>query len=65
LELFKTDDVAASVNLIFNHLAESEALAKSAYQPIKWNPDLRMIVDHRDGTIDAEATQYIQRAIAV
>jgi hypothetical protein len=65
LELFKTDDVAASVNLIFNHLAESEALAKSATQPIKWNPDWRMIVDHRDGTIHTEATQYIQQAIAV
>ena len=65
LELFRTGDVAASVNLIFNHLAESEALARSAIQPIKWNPDLRMIVDHRDGTIHTEASQYIAEPSAV
>jgi hypothetical protein len=59
LELFRTDDVAASVNIVFNHLAESRALAESAYQPVKWNPELKMILDHRDGTIHNEATQYI------
>jgi hypothetical protein len=59
LELFRTDDVAASVNIVVNHLAESRALAESAYQPVKWNPELKMILDHRDGTIHNEATQYI------
>jgi len=59
LELFRTDDVAASVNIVFNHLAESRALAESAYQPVKWNPELKMILDHRDGTIHNEVTQYI------
>jgi hypothetical protein len=62
LELFRTDDVAASVNIVFNHLAESGALAQSALQPVKWNPELKMILDHRDGTIHNEATQYIQAA---
>src|SRR5580692_6295441 len=62
LELFRTDDVAASVNIVFNHLAESRALAQSAFQPVKWNPELKMILDHRDGTIHNEATQYIQAA---
>jgi hypothetical protein len=62
LELFRTDDVGASVNIVFNHLAESSALAQSAFQPVKWNPELKMILDHRDGTIHNEATQYIQAA---
>ncbi len=62
LELFRTDDVGASVNIVFNHLAESRALAQSAFQPVKWNPELKMILDHRDGTIHNEATQYIQAA---
>jgi hypothetical protein len=65
LELFKTNDVAASVNIVFNHLAESRALEQSAIQPIKWNPELRMILDHRDGTIHNEATQYILQAVAI
>jgi len=65
MELFRTDDVAASVNLVFNQLAESEALARSASQPIKWNPQLRMIVDHRDGTIHNEANQYIEQQMAL
>jgi SLOG cluster2 len=64
LELFSTNDVAASVNVVFNHLAKSKALAKSALQPIKWNPELKMILDHRDGTIYNEATQYILRVVA-
>ncbi len=65
LELFRTNDVAASVNILFNHLAESRALAQSAFQPVKWNPELRVILDHRDGTIHNEATQYILQAVAV
>jgi SLOG cluster2 len=63
--LFGTNDVSASVNLLFEHFARSEALAKSALQPVKWNPDLRVILDHRDGTIRSETTKYILRTVAV
>jgi SLOG cluster2 len=63
--LFTTDDVAASVNVLFGHLALSQPLAESAVQPIKWNPGLSAIIDHRDGTIDSMATDYILQAIAV
>jgi hypothetical protein len=62
--LFSTDDVSASVNLLFEHLARSKRLAKAALQPIKWNPGLHKIVDHRDGTVDKQATQCILRAVA-
>lgn len=66
LTLFSTNDVAASVNLIFEHLATSSDLAVSALShPIKWNPGLKAIIDHRDGTLMSEATQNILRAIAV
>jgi hypothetical protein len=65
MTLFGTDDVAACVNVLFEHLAGSEQLARAAIQPVKWNPTLQAIVDHRDGTVDAEATRYILRAIAV
>ena len=57
--LFTTGDVAASVNLLFGHLARSEPLAESAVQPIKWNPGLSAIIDHRDGTVDLDSTSYI------
>ncbi len=63
--LFGSDDVSACVNVLFEHLALSKALSDSALQPIKWNPGVRVILDHRDGTIDSEATQYILRANAV
>jgi hypothetical protein len=63
--LFTTDDVAASVNVLFGHLALSAPLAESAFQPVKWNPGLSAIVDHRDGTVDSKATEYILHAIAV
>jgi hypothetical protein len=62
--LFSTNDVSASVNLLFEHLAHSKELAKSALQPIKWNPTLQMILDHRDGTIQRDVTRCILRAIA-
>jgi hypothetical protein len=65
LTLFTTDDVAASVNVLFEHLALSTLLAGSAFQPVKWNPGNSAIVDHRDGTVDLEATAYILQAIAV
>ena len=65
ITLFGTSDVCACVNVLFEHLARSKPLAASAIQPIKWNPGLRAILDHRDGTIDSEATQYILRSVAV
>jgi hypothetical protein len=63
--LFGTGDVSACVNILFEHLGRSKPLAASALQPVKWNPWLHAILDHRDGTIDSEATQHILRAIAV
>jgi SLOG cluster2 len=65
LRLFATNDVAACVNVLFEHMAGSDQLARSALQPVKWNPNLKAIIDHRDGSVDAEATGYILRAIAV
>lgn len=65
MTLFTTNDVAACVNVLFEHLAGSEQLAKTAVQPIKWNPGLHAIIDHRDGAVDSETTGYILRAIAV
>ena len=62
--LFKTDDVAATVNLLFDHLARSKSLSRAALKPVKWNPDLRKILDHRDGTVIKETTEYIVDAIA-
>jgi hypothetical protein len=62
--LFSTDDVASSVNILFEHLARSEELRRSALQPVKWNPGLGAIIDHRDGTLDVEATEYIVRSVA-
>lgn len=63
LALFRTGDVAACVNVLFEHLAGSKRLEESAVQPVKWNPALGAILDHRDGTIDS-STDYILRAIA-
>jgi SLOG-like protein len=63
VRLFSTRDVSASVNLLFEHLARSRPLAESALQPVKWNPGLKAILDHRDGTIRREVTQFIDRAI--
>jgi hypothetical protein len=65
IELFGTDDVSACVSLVFDQLAESKALAQSAVQPIMWNAELKVILDHRDGTIRQESTGYISRTIAV
>jgi len=64
IALFNTDDVTASVNQLLEHFARSKRLAKSALQPIKWNPQLQAILDHRDGTIDRDSTGCIERAIA-
>jgi hypothetical protein len=64
ITLFSSDDVSACVNLLFENLALSEALAEAAFQPIKYNPWLNKILDHRDGTVDAESTRNILRAFA-
>lgn len=65
MTLFRTDDVAACVNVLFEHLAGSATLAKSAVQSIRWDPKFRAIIDHRDGTIDVESSQYIERALGI
>jgi hypothetical protein len=62
--LFGTRDVSACVNVLFEHLARSKRLAEAALQPIKWNPGLHAVLDHRDGTVDSATTQYILRAVA-
>jgi hypothetical protein len=62
--LYSTDDVAACVNVLFEHMARSDELAKAADQPIKWNPFNQSVMDHRDGTVNSETTGYILRAIA-
>ena len=64
MTLFSTRDVAACVNVLFEHMAGSKDLAQTALQPIKWNPALHAIIDHRDGTIMLETTSYILRAFA-
>jgi len=58
-QLLSTTDVSACVSIVFGQLATSEQVAQSALQPVKWNPDLHAIIDHRDGTIDIEASQYV------
>jgi hypothetical protein len=65
IDLFSTGDVSACVSVIFNELAQSEALARLALQPVKWNPDWKAILDHKDGTVVAELTSHILRAVAV
>jgi SLOG cluster2 len=65
ISLFSTNDVSACVNLLFEHLARSKELAESAFQPIRWNPGLKVIIDHRDGSIWPETSKYILRAVAV
>lgn len=63
LTLFSTDDVASSVNVLFEHLVSSSDLARSALQPIKWNPWNRAIIDHRDGS-DTDDSRLILEALA-
>lgn len=53
MALFGTKDVAACVSVIYERLARSEQLAKSAAQPIKWSPELgAIILPFRKGTVD-------------
>ena len=65
LTLFSTNDVAACVNVLFEHLARSESLSQAAKQPVKWNPGLGQIIDHRDGTVQLQTSDFILRAVAV
>jgi hypothetical protein len=62
MTLFRTDNVAACVNVLFEHLAVSESLAKSAQHPTRWNPERRAIVDDRDGRVDDSTSAYILRS---
>lgn len=64
MRLFTTDDVAASVNMLFEHLAFSSELPRSVFQPVRWNPWNRAIIDHRDGSIDLVSSGYILDAVA-
>lgn len=64
VSLFGSDDVGACVNVVFERLADSSSLEESAFQPIKWNPGIGAIIDHRDGSVHAESTQYILSAVA-
>lgn len=53
--LFGADDVSACVNVLIARLARSEMLAKSAAQPLKWNPRLGALIlplHRRDGRVD-------------
>jgi hypothetical protein len=62
--LFGTTDIGACINLLFEHLSRSKELPRASRQPIKWNPGLKRIIDHRDGTVDAETTSFILAAHA-
>jgi hypothetical protein len=62
MTLFRTDNVAACVSVLFEHLAGSESLAQSAQQPVRWNPERRAIVDDRDGTVDDKISAHILRS---
>ena len=61
--LFSTNDVSACVNILFEQLA-SNTIVRPADQPLRWNPGNQAILDHRDGSIDIEATGYIH-AVAI
>jgi hypothetical protein len=63
LALFRTDDVGACVNILFEHLAGSKRLEESTIHPVMWNAGNRVIQDHRDGSIDS-STDLILRAVA-
>jgi hypothetical protein len=59
IRLFGTSDVAACVNTLFEHLANTESLIAQTQQPIKWNAGLGLILDHRDGTICYDSSKFI------
>lgn len=57
--LASSDDVAACVSFLFQHMAESKSLLEATYQPVRWDSERRAIVDPRDGTVDIELTKDI------
>ena len=61
--LFGTSDIAACVNIIFDHLARSSQLARETSGPLRWIPDRRELIDTRSGTADREVTNLILRAV--
>jgi hypothetical protein len=62
--LFGTSDIGACVDVLLEHLSQSKKLIRASRQPVRWNPGLKRIIDHRDGTVDREATRYILEAHA-
>jgi hypothetical protein len=60
--LFTTTDVGACVGMLFQHLSQSSELITATQQPVKWNPWLQKVIDHRDGAVDIGATRNIQYA---
>ncbi len=62
LTLFRTDNVAACVNVLFEHFASSESLEKSTQPPVRWDPEQRAIVDQRRGRVDGETSNRILRS---
>jgi len=60
--LFQTKDVGACVNLLLNHFSTSEKLPRAADRPIRWNPGVRKIVDHRDGSVDPHSSELVMEA---
>lgn len=61
-QLFGSSDVSACVNEIFECLAQSQELASPESKPIKWNPGLRTIIDHRDGSVCEDSAKHIMIA---
>ena len=59
MKLASSKDVAACVSFLFRHMAQSELLLESTFQPIRWDPLHLAIVDYRAGVVDSELTKYI------
>jgi hypothetical protein len=57
--LFGTTDVGACVGVLFGHLISSKRLARASRQPIKWNPGLKKVVDHRNGAVNVASSSVI------
>ena len=62
--LFESSDVGACVNVLLNHLSTSEKLPRAADRPIKWNPGIRKIIDHRDGSVVSQSSELVVAAAA-
>jgi hypothetical protein len=60
--LIRSSDVGACVNILLNHFGLSDELPRLADRPIRWNPGVKRIVDHRDGNFDFHANQLISAA---